>query len=69
MKIIDLSTWERSPHYNFFRRMDYPHHNMWINIDISKFLAKIRDKHIPFYYAMIYATTHCMNRAISDRFE
>lgn len=68
MKIIDLNTWERTTHYNFFRRMDYPHHNMCINIDISNFLAKIRKKHIPFYYAMIYAATQCMNQVEQFRY-
>ena len=61
MEIINLDTWERTTHYKFFKRMDYPHYNICVNIDISNFLTKIEENKIPFYYAMIYAATYALN--------
>ncbi len=61
MKIIDLSTWDRTIHYNFFKRMDYPHYNVCVNIDITRFLEAVKDQQLPFYYAMIFAATHTLN--------
>ncbi|MEQ8154902.1 MAG: chloramphenicol acetyltransferase [Clostridiaceae bacterium] len=61
MKIIDLNTWDRCTHYKFFKRMDYPHYNICVNIDITNFLKKVKEQKIPFYYAMIYTATHALN--------
>jgi chloramphenicol O-acetyltransferase type A len=62
MKIIDLNNWNRSVHYKFFKRMDYPHYNICVNIDITNFLKKVKEQQIPFYYAMIYVATHTLNQ-------
>ncbi|MGE5379501.1 MAG: CatA-like O-acetyltransferase [Methylocystaceae bacterium] len=61
MKIIELDGWERATHYKFFKRMDYPHYNICVNIDITNFLARTEKNSIPFYYAMIYAATYALN--------
>jgi chloramphenicol O-acetyltransferase type A len=48
--------------------MDYPHYNICVNIDITNFLAKIKEKKIPFYYAMIYAATYALNQVEEFRY-
>ncbi len=68
MKIIDLATWDRTIHYNFFKRMDYPHYNIGVNLDITNFLNKIKEKQILFYYAMIYAATYGLNQVKAFRY-
>ena len=68
MNIIDLNTWDRTIHYNFFKRMDYPHYNIGANFDITNFLNKIKEKQIPFYYAMIYAATYGLNQVEEFRY-
>ena len=68
MKIIDLNTWDRTIHYNFFKRMDYPHYNICANLDIANFLNKTKEKQIPFYYAMIYAATYGLNQIEAFRY-
>lgn len=62
MEIIDLNTWERATHFNFFRRMDYPQYLICSNIDVTHFLSETKRRKIPFYYAMIYAATHTLNQ-------
>ncbi|MGE5389620.1 MAG: CatA-like O-acetyltransferase [Deltaproteobacteria bacterium] len=61
MKVIDLGTWPRATHFSFFKRMDYPHYNICLNLDITRFLEAVKDKDISFYYAMIFAVTHAIN--------
>jgi chloramphenicol O-acetyltransferase type A len=62
MEIIDLNTWDRTTHFNFFRRMDYPQYLICSNIDITNFLSKLKERNISFYYAMIYAATYALNQ-------
>ncbi len=62
MEIINMDTWSRATHYNFFRRMDYPQYLICQNIDITKFLFKLKERGTPFYYAMIYAATYALNQ-------
>lgn len=68
MKVIDLKQWERTAHFNFFRRMDYPQYNICVNLDITRFLESIKRKDMPFYYAMIFAATHVINEAEEFRY-
>lgn len=68
MEIINLDSWERTTHYKFFKRMDYPQYNICVNIDITNFLAKIEENEIPFYYAMIYAATYALNQVKEFRY-
>jgi len=68
MEIINFDTWERTTHYNFFKRMDYPHYNMCMNLDITNFFAKTKEKNIHFYYAMIYAATYALNQVEQFRY-
>ncbi len=68
MKIIDLNTWDRTTHYHFFRRMDYPQYLICANVDITHFLSVMKQRHIPFYYAMIYAATYAVNHVEAFRY-
>lgn len=62
MEIIDLNTWDRATHFNFFRRMDYPQYLICKNIDITNFLKRLKEREISFYYGMIYAATYALNQ-------
>jgi chloramphenicol O-acetyltransferase type A len=68
VKIIDLNTWERTTHFRFFKRMDYPQYNVCVNVDITHFLSTLVEKNTPFYYAMIFAATHSLNRVEEFRY-
>lgn len=68
MKVIDLKQWERTAHFNFFKRMDYPQYNICVNLDITNFIESLKPKDIPFYYAMIYAASHSINQVEEFRY-
>ena len=62
MKTINLETWERKQHFEFFNRMDYPQFNICMNIDISRFLQYTKREQLPFHYAMIHSVMTVANR-------
>lgn len=68
MKYIDVENWKRKEHFKLFYGMDYPHFSICGNVDITNFLAKVKAKQLPFYYAMIYATTYVGNQVINFRY-
>lgn len=61
MEYIDLENWKRREHFSFFYRMDYPQFNICLNLDVTSFLQFVKEKHLSFYYAMIYAVTDVVN--------
>lgn len=61
MRTINMDSWERKQHYQFFKSMDYPQYNICCNIDITNFLQVVKKEKLSFYYAMIYAATITLN--------
>jgi chloramphenicol O-acetyltransferase type A len=68
MKMIDMEHWDRKEHYAYFRQMDYPQFNVCAPVDISGFIHYVKDRSLPFYYAMIYAATASANRVRNFRY-
>lgn len=68
MKIIDLNTWKRKEHFEFFYRADQPQYNICANMDLTRFLASSRENRLPLYYALIYAVTDVANRCENFRY-
>lgn len=48
--------------------MDYPQYNICMDLDITKFLTSVKQKELPFYYAMIYATMKVANEVEEFRY-
>lgn len=62
MKYIEIENWNRKEHFQFFSQMDYPQYNICLNLDITQFLQFTKEKQLPFYYSMIFASTTVMNQ-------
>lgn len=62
MKIIEKESWPRKAHFDFFYSMEHPRFDLCTTIDITRFLAFVRAKKLPFYPAMI----HCVMRALNE---
>jgi chloramphenicol O-acetyltransferase type A len=60
-KQIDINTWNRKEHFEFFYRMDYPQFNVCMNIDVTRLVAFCKKEKLSFYYAMIHAVTKAAN--------
>jgi chloramphenicol O-acetyltransferase type A len=67
MKYIDIEKWPRKAHFEFFHQMDCPQTNVCLNIDATHFLEFVRQNHISFYYAMIFAANQVINEMADFR--
>ena len=61
MKIIDLKTWTRRDHYEFFTTFEYPHFSLCADLDITQFLSMIKDKGISFTAGIMYLIARTAN--------
>jgi len=68
MHNIDIATWKRAEHFKFFHNADYPQYNICMNLDITNFLKQVKEKKLPFYYTMIYASVHVANEIEEFRY-
>ncbi len=68
MRYIDLDTWKRRGHYEFFHRMDYPQYNICVDIDVSNFKEFTTQNGLSFYYSMIFAATTAINQIENFRY-
>lgn len=62
MRFIDLDTWERKTHFEFFKGFEYPNYSVSANVDISKFYAFTKEHDLPFFASMVYLTTETINQ-------
>lgn len=68
MKKIDLSTWERSLHYQVFRDHAQPQYCVSFDLDITNFLSKIRLKGYSFTFSFVFAVSKCANEIKEFRY-
>jgi chloramphenicol O-acetyltransferase type A len=61
MKTIPLEGWPRKEHYLFFRDFDYPYFSLCADMDISVFLASIKEENISFTASMMYLIARVAN--------
>lgn len=55
MREIDLASWPRRKHYEFFRAADYGFYNVCFDVEVGGFVRGVRAEGLPFYYSMIRA--------------
>lgn len=67
-KEIDLSTWKRAAHCQIFRGCVEPQYCITLELDISRFLSRIRKKGYPFTFSLIYAAAECANAVEEFRY-
>lgn len=68
MREIDLTTWDRAMHFQVFRNRVKPHYCVSFDLDITKFLSKIKEKGFSFTFSFAYAVTQCANQIENFRY-
>ncbi len=58
---LDLSTWERREHFEYYSKIATPHYCVAFNVEVTKLLNYTRENHISFYYSLIYLCTAALN--------
>ena len=61
-KKIDQDTWKRAMHCAVFRNCVEPAFCVTLDLDITAFYRKIKQKNLSFTFAMIYAVAKCANQ-------
>lgn len=61
MKIIDIENSNRKKHFDFYNRMDYPHFNLTVPVDITEYLASVKSRGLPFFRCFLHAVTRTAN--------
>jgi len=68
MKFIDIESWKRKDHYNYFKQLSYPHFSICGNVDITRFYSYIKEMGNPFFISMLYVSTKTANSIKEFRF-
>lgn len=61
MKLIDLNSWKRKQHYNYFKDYDYPYLSICGNLDMTEFYNFIKQNNKPFFISFLFITTKVAN--------
>lgn len=62
MKVIDMNTYKRKDHFDYFRSLAYPYVGVTVDVDITDFLEKIKEKKYPFFLSFLW----CVNQACNE---
>ena len=61
MRTIDPNSWSRQEHFSVFNAWAYPHFNMCVNVDLTKFYSIVREREISFNVAVVYVLARTAN--------
>ena len=61
MRYIDLQTWPRREHFEFFSSFDYPHFAMCANVDLTTFRPALKQHGVSFTVAMAHVIARAAN--------
>jgi chloramphenicol O-acetyltransferase type A len=58
---LDMEHYLRKDQFDLFRNFAYPYVGMTVNLDITSFMSRIKEKGLPFYLTFLYATAQTAN--------
>ena len=61
MKEIDIATWARKSHYEWFSKFSNPCFGICVRMDVTKIVLFCKEHNISFYGAVIYAVSKSLN--------
>lgn len=62
---IDMTHYARKQQFDYFNSMTYPYVGLTVNVDLTEWLKKIKQRKQPFFLSFLYAATRAAN-AISE---
>ena len=60
-RYIDMETYPRRAHFDYFRSLAYPYTGVTVNVDITDFTARRRELGLPFFLPFTYCVTRAAN--------
>jgi len=67
-KKLDLNTWNRKQHYEFFKDYDNPFYNICFNVDVTSLYKYSKEKGISFFLASLYLSCRAANKLEEFRY-
>jgi chloramphenicol O-acetyltransferase type A len=61
MRTIDVNTWARREHFNFFTGFMQPHFGMCVNMDVTEFVPYVEQQGYSLTVAMVYIIARSAN--------
>lgn len=61
MKIIDIETWNRREHFNFYSRLEYPYLNITANVNLTSIIPWIKANGYSVFATIAYITSRAAN--------
>lgn len=68
MMKVNLNTWERHQHYEFFKHFDIPRYLITVNFDVTQFAKKIKAQKLSFYLSFIHLVMSEVNKIENLRY-
>jgi len=62
MKFINLETWERKEHFEFFKGFDYPNYSVSANVELTNFYNYVKSENLPFFASLVFVAIETINR-------
>lgn len=59
---IDMETYRRRNHFEYFNSLAYPYVGTTSNVDITALLGKIKGEKLPFFLTVCYCAARAANR-------
>ena len=60
-RTIDLASYKRKGHFEYFNSFAYPYVGTTANVDITALLKKVKDEKLPFFLAVCYCASRAAN--------
>lgn len=61
-KVVDMNTYNRKTHFEYFNKMDYPFVGFTANVDVTNLLNFCKKNHLSFYFSCVYAIINAVNK-------
>jgi len=68
MRTIDITTWKRRAHYEYFRHMEYPHFGLVAEVEVGALVEWCRREGRSFYHAMVHTASAAANSVEEFRY-
>jgi chloramphenicol O-acetyltransferase type A len=59
---LDIHSWNRKDHYNFFRNFDNPFYNICTKLEITELYKYCKEKNTSFFLASLYLSIRAVNK-------
>lgn len=61
-RFLDMDTYKRKSHFEYFNQLAYPYVGITVNVNITEWIGAVKANKLPFFLAFCYCVSHAANR-------